>query len=140
MQDQEIHPVEESEEGERVTLVSRPPGRPRPAESQKSIPPASETTGASSAGSQATPSSTGQTTIAVDRVLLGDMAAARQVVTLGHALRSASDIKVRQPLGRALTVADAAQRAGIARLADIVADELNVKTVEFRLPRSTTKR
>jgi len=66
-----------------------------------------------------------------DRVLLADMAAARQVVTLGHALRAASDIKVRQPLGRALVVADAAQKAGIARLVDIVADELNVKTVEF---------
>jgi isoleucyl-tRNA synthetase len=66
-----------------------------------------------------------------DRVLLADMAAARQVVALGHALRSASNVKVRQPLGRALIVADAAQRAGIARLADIVADELNVKSVEF---------
>jgi len=64
-----------------------------------------------------------------DRVLLADMAAARQVVTLGHTLRSASNVKVRQPLGRALVVADAAQKAGIARLADIVADELNVKAI-----------
>jgi isoleucyl-tRNA synthetase len=64
-----------------------------------------------------------------DRALLADMAAARQVVTLGHALRSASNVKVRQPLGRALVVADAAQQAGIARLADLVADELNVKAI-----------
>ena len=41
------------------------------------------------------------------------------------------DIKVRQPLGRALVVAEPAQKAGIARLTDIVADELNVKAVEF---------
>ncbi len=66
-----------------------------------------------------------------DRALLADMAAARQVVTLGHALRAASNIKVRQPLARALVVAESAQKAGIARLADIVADELNVKAVEF---------
>jgi isoleucyl-tRNA synthetase len=66
-----------------------------------------------------------------DRALLADMAAARQVVALGHALRSASNVKVRQPLGRALVVADAAQKAGIARLADIVADELNVKAIVF---------
>jgi isoleucyl-tRNA synthetase len=66
-----------------------------------------------------------------DRTLLADMAAARQVVTLGHALRAASNVKVRQPLGRAVVVADAAQKEGITRLADIVADELNVKAVEF---------
>ncbi len=66
-----------------------------------------------------------------ERTLLADMDAARQVVTLGHALRAASNVKVRQPLARAVVVADAAQKEGIARLADIVADELNVKAVEF---------
>ncbi len=66
-----------------------------------------------------------------DRALLADMAAARQAVTLGHATRAASGVKVRQPLGRAMVVADPAQKAGIARLADIVTDELNVKAVEF---------
>jgi isoleucyl-tRNA synthetase len=54
-----------------------------------------------------------------ERTLLADMAAARQVVTLGHALRAASNVKVRQPLGRAVVVAKAAQKEGIARLADI---------------------
>jgi isoleucyl-tRNA synthetase len=34
-------------------------------------------------------------------------------------------------LGRALVVAESGQRAGIGRLTDIVADELNVKAVEF---------
>jgi isoleucyl-tRNA synthetase len=59
------------------------------------------------------------------------MAAARQVVTLGHALRAASNIKVRQPLARALVAATSEQKASITRLADIVADELNVKAVEL---------
>jgi len=66
-----------------------------------------------------------------DRTLLADMAAARQVVALGHALRAASGIKVRQPLGRALVVAESGQKAGVGRLTDIVADELNVRAVEF---------
>ena len=66
-----------------------------------------------------------------DRALLADMAAARQVVTLGHALRAASNIKVRQPLARALVATTPEQKASVARLADIVADELNVKAVEL---------
>ncbi len=66
-----------------------------------------------------------------DLTLLADMAAVRQAVTLGHATRAASGVKVRQPLGRAMIVAEAAQKAGIARLADILTDELNVKTIEF---------
>jgi isoleucyl-tRNA synthetase len=66
-----------------------------------------------------------------DRALLTDMAAARQVVTLGHALRAASNVKVRQPLARALVATTPEQKASVARLADIVADELNVKAVEL---------
>jgi isoleucyl-tRNA synthetase len=67
----------------------------------------------------------------IDAQLLADMAAARQVVALGHSTRSARNIKIRQPLARAIVVADATQRAGLARLSDLVADELNVKTFEF---------
>ena len=59
------------------------------------------------------------------------MAAARQVVTLGHSTRSAKNIKNRQPLARAIVVADAAPREGLKHLIDLVADELNVKAVEF---------
>ena len=66
-----------------------------------------------------------------ERALLADMAAARQVVTLGHALRAKANVKVRQPLARALVVAEPAQKAGITHLMDIVAEELNVKAVEF---------
>jgi len=67
----------------------------------------------------------------MDAQLLADMAAARQTVTLGHSTRAAKNMRIRQPLARAVVVADHAQRAGIDRLRDLVADELNVKAVEF---------
>lgn len=63
--------------------------------------------------------------------LLVDMATARQVVTLGHSTRSSKNIKIRQPLARAIVVADAAQREALTHLLDLVADELNVKRLEF---------
>jgi isoleucyl-tRNA synthetase len=67
----------------------------------------------------------------VDARLLADMNVARQVVNLGHSTRAAKNIKLRQPLARALVVADAAQRESLTHLRDLVADELNVKSVEF---------
>ena len=67
----------------------------------------------------------------VDAQLLADMTAARQVVTLGHSTRSAKNIKIRQPLARAIVVADETQRAGLSRLSDLVSDELNVKVFQF---------
>ncbi|MBN1889975.1 MAG: isoleucine--tRNA ligase [Thermoflexales bacterium] len=73
----------------------------------------------------------GRTLTGDERVLLADMAAVRQAVTLGHATRASSGVKVRQPLSRVMVVADPAQKAGIERLVDILTDELNVKTVEF---------
>jgi len=66
-----------------------------------------------------------------DKQLLSDMAVARSVVNLGHSTRAAKNLKIRQPLGRAIVVADAAQRAGLMHLSDLAADELNVKTFEF---------
>jgi isoleucyl-tRNA synthetase len=66
-----------------------------------------------------------------DKQLLNDMAIARQVVNLGHSIRAAKSIKVRQPLARAIVVADAAQRESLTHLRDLVADELNVKSVEY---------
>ncbi len=66
-----------------------------------------------------------------DAELLAEMAIARQVVTLGHAIRATKNLKVRQPLRRAIVVADESQRAALVRLRDLVADELNVKEVEF---------
>jgi isoleucyl-tRNA synthetase len=66
-----------------------------------------------------------------DAQLLSDMAAARQAVTLGHSIRAAKSLKNRQPLARAIVVAFDAQRAGIARMREVVEDELNVKAIEF---------
>ncbi|HEY63272.1 MAG TPA: isoleucine--tRNA ligase, partial [Caldilineae bacterium] len=68
---------------------------------------------------------------AIDRELLADMALARHVVTLGHSARNNAGIKLRQPLARALVVLpDPEQEEQLERLADIVADELNVKALE----------
>jgi isoleucyl-tRNA synthetase len=59
------------------------------------------------------------------------MELARETVRLGLAARGKAKIKVRQPLGEAVVVADGRERAAIERLADIVRDELNVRRVRF---------
>ena len=64
----------------------------------------------------------------VDARLLADMDLARAVVSLGHADRVAANIKVRQPLAGIKVVA-AGKADSLARLADLIADELNVKEV-----------
>jgi len=66
-----------------------------------------------------------------DDALLADMATARVVVALGHATRAAHNLKVRQPLARAVAVVPPEQAAGLVRMQALVADELNVKTVEL---------
>lgn len=68
---------------------------------------------------------------AQDEALLTDMEAARTVVALGHAVRSAGGLKVRQPLARAIVVAPRAQRESLQHLSGLVIDELNVKSLEF---------
>jgi isoleucyl-tRNA synthetase len=59
------------------------------------------------------------------------MALARETVRLGLGARGQAKIKVRQPLGEAVVVADGRERAAIERLADVVREELNVRTVRF---------
>jgi isoleucyl-tRNA synthetase len=59
------------------------------------------------------------------------MAVARRTVELGRAARSQAKIKVRQPLREAVIVADERERAAIARLEDLVLEELNVKQVAY---------
>ncbi len=66
-----------------------------------------------------------------DEDLESAMAVARETVRLGLSARKQSKIKVRQPLRAAVVVADGAERAAIERLADVVADELNVKELRF---------
>ena len=59
------------------------------------------------------------------------MALARETVRLGLGARGKAKIKVRQPLGEAVVVADGRERAAIERLADVVREELNVRRVRF---------
>ena len=59
------------------------------------------------------------------------MALARETVRLGLGARGKSKIKVRQPLGEAVVVADGREREAIERLVDVVREELNVKRVRF---------
>jgi isoleucyl-tRNA synthetase len=67
---------------------------------------------------------------AQDPDLMDQMSLAMQVAALGRSARSASNVKLRQPLSRALVFAgDPSVRLG--SLADLVTDELNVKSIEF---------
>jgi isoleucyl-tRNA synthetase len=63
-----------------------------------------------------------------DRELLAEIAEVRRVVELGRQARSASQLKLRQPLRR-LVVAGASERARAHT--DEIAEELRVKGVEF---------
>ncbi len=59
------------------------------------------------------------------------MTTVRETVRLGLAARAADRIKIRQPLREAVVVASGREREAIARLADVVRDELNVKELRF---------
>jgi isoleucyl-tRNA synthetase len=66
-----------------------------------------------------------------DPALEAAMTAVRRTVRLGHAARGAAKVKVRQPLRRAVIVANEDERAGIEARADLVTAELNVKELDF---------
>jgi isoleucyl-tRNA synthetase len=68
----------------------------------------------------------------IDRELLSAMEAAQRVVALGRAARDKSGIRVRQPLARLyVKVPTKETEADVAKLRDIILDELNVKALEF---------
>ncbi|HEU5002786.1 MAG TPA: isoleucine--tRNA ligase [Actinomycetota bacterium] len=67
----------------------------------------------------------------VDRDLMDRMRLARQLVALGRAARAKAKLRTRQPLPRALAVVPAAERPGVAQMARLVAEELNVKELEL---------
>ena len=67
-------------------------------------------------------------TAAVDPALEAEMAAARQIVTLGRAARTEAKIKVRQPLPRALVLCPGTTWS--PEVVREIADELNVKSIE----------
>ena len=67
----------------------------------------------------------------IDEDLSFRMGVARQVVNLGRAARNASQIKTRQPIAKAVVACGDKQRAAVESLADSVAEELNVKELDF---------
>ncbi len=68
---------------------------------------------------------------AIDEVLMAQMALARRIASLGLGARGSANIKVRQPLAKALVYAGDTRAKLIDELADTVVDELNVKALEF---------
>jgi isoleucyl-tRNA synthetase len=66
-----------------------------------------------------------------DPDLEGAMSAVRLTVELGRAARAQAKAKVRQPLRRAVIVANDAEREAISASADLVKAELNVKELDF---------
>jgi isoleucyl-tRNA synthetase len=66
-----------------------------------------------------------------DPDLEAGMEAVRLTVELGRAARARAKAKVRQPLRRAVIVANAAERAAIEARAELVTAELNVKELDF---------
>jgi isoleucyl-tRNA synthetase len=69
---------------------------------------------------------------AIDQELLARMELAMQVSSLGRSARSAAYVKLRQPLAGALVaVRQPTGLRTIENLAELVADELNVKTVQL---------
>lgn len=65
----------------------------------------------------------------IDRENEQRMALARRVVEMGRSLRVAHDLKVRQPLAEISVVPPQGQAAVIEAMADIIKEELNVRTV-----------
>ncbi len=66
-----------------------------------------------------------------DEALEAGMEAARRAVELGRAARAHAQVKMRQPLAKAVIVATEAERRTIDSFADVVRAELNVKELEF---------
>jgi isoleucyl-tRNA synthetase len=66
-----------------------------------------------------------------DPELEAEMQAVRLTVELGRAARAQAKAKVRQPLRRAVIVANDAERAAIEARSALVAAELNVKELDF---------
>lgn len=67
-----------------------------------------------------------------DSALESRMALAQTSVNLGHFLRKQKEMKVRQPLARVIVVSAQSEiLEAIRPMAEVIADELNVKDVEF---------
>jgi isoleucyl-tRNA synthetase len=67
----------------------------------------------------------------LDRRLLEKMGLAITAASLGRSARSSEDIKLRQPLAKArINVASQQAQADLQELADVLAEEINVKRIE----------
>jgi len=68
----------------------------------------------------------------IDQALSADTRLVMRLVSLGRAARSQANLKVRQPLARALVkVRTEAEKRGVERLTPQILEEINVKSVEF---------
>ncbi|NOZ70771.1 MAG: isoleucine--tRNA ligase [Chloroflexi bacterium] len=67
----------------------------------------------------------------VDDNLLEQMALARSITSLGLSARSNANLRVRQPLAKILVHVQAGRQTLGPDILDIIADELNVKAIEF---------
>ncbi|MCL4266279.1 MAG: class I tRNA ligase family protein [Anaerolineae bacterium] len=67
----------------------------------------------------------------LDQRLLAKMRLAITAASLGRAARASEDLKLRQPLAKArVNVASAQEQADLLELADVLAEEINVKEIE----------
>lgn len=67
-----------------------------------------------------------------DRELLHEVAAAQRAVSLGHSIRKEYKLKVRQPLSKAhLITSNENLLVALKKQKQVIADELNVKSIEF---------
>ncbi|MGH2981808.1 MAG: DUF5915 domain-containing protein, partial [Solirubrobacterales bacterium] len=67
----------------------------------------------------------------VNDALEAEMEPVRRTVELGRAARSQAKVKVRQPLRKAVIVANESERSAIEAQAELVKAELNVKQLDF---------
>ncbi len=68
---------------------------------------------------------------AIDEGLQDQMALARRITSLGLSARSSANLRVRQPLAKTLVHVQQGRSELTADILNIVADELNVKAIEF---------
>jgi len=69
---------------------------------------------------------------AIDEALSARMNLVREIASLGRNARNVANLKVRQPLAKVeVVLADTAHQKWLEEHADLIADELNVKAVEF---------
>ncbi len=67
----------------------------------------------------------------LDQALIDRMSTARVIVSLGRAARAKARVRTRQPLRSVLVVVPPSERPGVTEMGHLIAEELNVKTLEL---------